>query len=40
MKGYKYQKTDTKSGNLNVRYLCMSGLLKAVTTELVKYKVD
>jgi len=27
-------------GTLKVRCLCMSGLVKAVTTELAKYKLD
>jgi hypothetical protein len=40
MEGYRQQKTDTKTGTLNVRCLCMPGLLKAVTTELLKYKLD
>jgi hypothetical protein len=40
MEGYKQQKTDMKSGTLNVRYLCMPGLLEAVATELAKYKLD
>ena len=40
MEGYKQQKTDTNSVSLNVRCLCMSGLIKAVATELAKYKLD
>jgi len=40
MEGYGQQKKDMNSGTLRVRCLCMSGLLKAVTTELVKYKLD
>jgi hypothetical protein len=40
MEGYRQQKTDTKTGTLNVRCLCMAGLLKAVITELVMYELD